>query len=475
MLTKSDFLLYLEAPMHLWAKKNGQLEEVIPSDFERQLMEQGKVIEKLAIDFIKTKFASQEKEYEFGAQRTFVDGEYQARVDTWVFDKKEQVYDIYEIKSSTSVKPKHKYDLAFQYLVVGASVALRSVFAVYVNKDYVKNGEIDLAKFFVVHDAKEEISELKNVVESERAQALSVTQAVNRDGIASCNKPKECPCLKCCHPDLPDFPIYDLTRLTQKNAENLLLKGIVAIQDIPEDFPLNQGQTRQVLAVKTGTPVIDAEAIAIELQKLQYPVYFLDYEAYSSAVPRYDGQKPYEQVAFQYSLHILEAPEAELTHREYLMLEEGDEGKSVVAHMAESIGKQGSIVVWNKSFEATRNKEMAKTHPEYSDFLTDLNNRMFDLMEIFSKGYYVHRDFHGSASIKKVMPVLVKDFQTKYEELLVPDGTEAMQVWGKIMRGEFSDKDVKKFSEGLLEYCKLDTMAMVKVWETVSSLVRPGN
>ena len=470
MLTKSDFLLYLEAPMHLWADKNGQLEEIVPSDFERQLMEQGKVVEQLAISFLQENFAGREDEFEFGSQRTFVEGEYQVRVDAWVFDKKSKVFDIYEIKSSTSLKTKHKYELAFQKLVVGANVALRNVFAVYINKDYVRNGEIDFAQFFVVYNAKEEISELEREVESERIKALDVVHSANHEGIATCRKPKDCPCLSLCHPNLPHFSIYDLTGLREKVAEELRTSGIIAINDIPEGFHLNELQSRQAQAVKQNAPVIDAKAIATELLKLQYPIYFLDYEAYSSAIPRYDGQSPYEQVAFQYSLHILDAPGAELQHREYLMLEEGDAGKSVVANMAKDIGKEGSIVVWNKSYEATRNKEMAKNHPEYSEFLADLNSRMFDLMEIFSKGLYVHPDFHGSASIKKVLPVLVNNVQMKYEGLLVPDGTEAMQAWNRIVMGELEEADRKRYIDGLLVYCALDTMAMVKIWEAVYSI-----
>ncbi len=472
MLTKTDFLLYLEAPMHLWAKINRQLEEVVPSDFERQLMEQGKVVEKLAVDYLKTKFSGQEDEFEFGSQRTFIDGDYQARVDAWVLDKKKQVYDIYEVKSSTSLKTTHKYELAFQYLVVGATVALRDVYAVYVNKTYVKVGNIDFSQFFVVHNAKEEITELVEIVKTERAQALQVSSTIKRVDIIGCRSPKECPCPKYCHPDLPTYPIYDLARLTQKVADDLVSQGIFGIRDIPDGFQLNESQAKQVMAVKTGVPVIDAEAIATELQNLEYPIYFLDYEAYSSAIPRYDGQSPYNQVAFQYSLHILEAPGAELKHREYLMLEEGDAGRSLVTHMAENIGKSGSVIVWSKSFEATRNKEMAKAHPEYSDFLTDINNRIFDLMEIFSKGHYVHRDFHGSASIKKVLPVLVSDLQLKYGELLVPDGTEAMQVWNRIVSGELTGDDAKKYSEALLIYCGLDTMAMVKVFEVLLAVTQ---
>lgn len=470
MLSKSDFLLYLEAPMHLWASKNGRLEEIIPSDFERQLMEQGKVVEKLAISFLQEKFGGREDEFEFGSQRTFVEEEYKARVDAWVFDKRNKVFDIYEIKSSTSLKTKHKYELAFQKMVVGANVTLRNVFAVYINKDYVKSGEIDFAQYFVVYNAKEEIGELESEVEIERKKALDVIHSQGHEGITRCRKPKDCSCLSLCHPNLPHYSIYDLSGLRERAAEELRASGISAINDIPEDFHLNALQTIQVLAVKQNAPVIDIEAISVELQRLQYPIYFLDYEAYSSAIPRYDGQTPYEQVAFQYSLHISDAPGGELQHREYLMLEEGDAGKSVVDSMARDIGKEGSIIVWNKSYEATRNKEMAKNHPEYAEFLADLNSRMFDLMEIFSKGHYVHPDFHGSASIKKVLPVLVNDVQMKYEGMLVPDGTEAMQVWNRIVRGEMEEDDKQRYIDGLLAYCALDTMAMVKVWETVYSV-----
>ena len=150
MLTKSDFLRFLDAPMHLWAEKNNQLEDPTPSRFNLHLMEQGKEIEKLAKQFLQEHFSSQGTQFEIQEEKTFSDGRYQTRVDVLVFDSTDQVYDIYEIKSSTSFKKEHKYDLAFQWLVCETEIPVRNLFAVYVNKEYVRTGEIDNQQLFVI-------------------------------------------------------------------------------------------------------------------------------------------------------------------------------------------------------------------------------------------------------------------------------------------------------------------------------------
>ena len=138
---------------------------------------------------------------------------------------------------------------------------------------------------------------------------------------------------------------------------------------------------------------------------------------------------------------------------------------------SEHIGKKGSVIVWNKSFEAGKNKEMAERYRDYREVLENINDRIFDLMEIFSKGHFIHRDFRGSASIKNVLPVLVQNNDLNYEKLPIPNGEDAMMAWKKIMSGEIAENDVPQIRENLLSYCELDTLAMVKVWEALENLV----
>ncbi len=471
MLTKSDFLRFLDAPMHLWAEKNNQLEDPTPSLFDLHLMEQGKEIEKLAKQFLQEHFSSQGTQFEIEEEKTFTDGRYQTRVDVLVFDSADQVYDIYEIKSSTSFKKVHKYDLAFQWLVCESEIPIRNLYAVYINKEYVRDGEIDDHQLFVIENVTEKVVKVKDEVSSAREGAWKVLTQVSPDTVEECVKPNTCPSPKLCHPNLPEYPIYDLSRLGAKKARDLKSNGILSILDIPDNYPLSDKQNRQVEVVRSGKPGINQTAIQKEMAKLEYPLNFLDYETYNPGVPYYDGYKPYQHMVFQYSLHVFETPNSEPEHFEFLMTDKADPGIKLVEHLSKHLRPSGSVIVWYRPFEATRNSEMAERYPEYSDFLLNVNERIYDLMDVFKKGYYIHPDFHGSTSIKNVLPVLVQDHEITYDDLPIPKGDEAMMAWVGIMSGIKPQDEVEQIKQDLLRYCEMDTLAMVKNWQALTSLV----
>jgi hypothetical protein len=317
MITKSDLLLYYEAPMHLWAAKHHQLDVVVPSSFDRYLMEQGKEIEKQAKLFVYEHVAGGYPDPEVLWQPTYTDGNYQLRADAIIFDKEAQVYDIYEIKSGTGVKKEHIYDLTFQTLVCEANMPVRDVFLVHLNKDYVRQGEIDLAELLMATRMNEEVEEYRDEIENAREDAWQIAQTETREGIAPCDKPKSCVCLEVCHPGLPDYPIYDINRIGRKAGE-LRAQGILSIKEVPDNFPLSGKQKLQVKSVKQGQALINHRAIKGELARLQYPLHFLDYETINPSVPLIDGYRPYQHIVFQYSLHVFDAQDSEPEHYEYL-------------------------------------------------------------------------------------------------------------------------------------------------------------
>jgi len=461
MITKTDFLLYLfDAPLHLWAEKQGKI-ETVPSPYDLHLMEQGKEIEKLANVFLQGHFAT--SDHELISQKTFTDGDYQARVDVLALDTSKQVYDIYEIKSSTSVHKDYIYDVAFQHIACKVSIPVRNVYLVLLNKEYVRSGEVDIDQLFVVEDLTEESENIRDEIVTAREGARKV---VAQESV----KPNSCPCPSLCHPELPEYPIYNVPRLNQKKARGLLSSKVLDIKNIPDDYPLSDRQNQHVMAVKQGKPLIDIAVITGELQQLEYPLYFLDYETYNPAVPLFDGYKPYQHIVFQYSLHVIPEQGSDPEHFECLITEDGDPGIKIVRHLAQHMSQSGSVVVWNKSFEVSRNKDMAEMYPEHSDFLLGINDRIYDLMDCFSKGYYIHPDFQGSASIKNVLPVLVDDRDLKYEGLPISKGDEAMLAWADIITGLVPSEQISEMRENLLRYCELDTLAMVRIWEVLSEI-----
>jgi hypothetical protein len=203
------------------------------------------------------------------------------------------------------------------------------------------------------------------------------------------------------------------------------------------------------------------------LAGLTYPLYFFDYETCADVIPPYDGTKPFQQVPVQYSLHILDAPNGELRHAEYLHTTPDHPGNALSEALSKEIGPTGSIIVWYAPFESGRNAELAEALPKYRDFYLDLNARMVDLMLPFSEGMYVHPAFGGSASIKKVLPVLVPELS--YKDQAVQEGLTAQRLWKEaVLWGKGSQSQKDTLFKDLLSYCELDTLAMVRIFERLS-------
>jgi CRISPR/Cas system-associated exonuclease Cas4 (RecB family) len=472
MLTKSDFLTFLDAPLHLWAKKNGQLESTQPTPYSQYLIKQGYEVQKIAWQFLEHKVASEYAEAELSFEKTLIDGDYESRIDALVHDKAHDTYDMYEIKSSTSIHKKHEYDVTFQYLIGCKLLNLHKIYMVRVNRNYAKQGKIDSTQFFVVDDMTETVEKLKDEVYELRKTAATLMKQPEPPTQWHCYKPKSCPCKSLCHPNNSEYPIYDLYGGRQSTYDELLNLGILDLAQIPEDFKLTGHQARQIASLRAHQPIIDVAGIRDELGQLAYPLHFLDYETFAPGIPIFDGYSPYQNIVFQYSVHVLEEPDTPLKHFEYLVTDTGEPSEQILKRLTKVIGETGSIIVWNKEFECSRNDELAKLQPQYADRLSSINERTYDLIDPFRKGYYADYRFHGSFSIKDVLPVLVPELN--YKSMEIGEGTEAMTTWWNRVIQNQSELDPEtrlKTISNLLEYCALDTLAMVRIWETLRVII----
>ncbi len=451
MITKSEFILFLKAPMHLWAKVNDKLEKKTPSIYEQHLMKQGYEVEKLAHELLPN--AIWQKPY-------FTDN-FEIRQDALI-KYPDGTGHLYEIKSSTEVKKEHLLDVTFQSIVTEKELKITKVFVVTLNKDYVLNGKLDINSLFVVKDVTKDVKRLKNIVEDLMYQAVNVINTENPDKIESCLNPKTCPCPDLCHPNLPKKSIFNIPYLSPKRKRDLIESKIIDIKNVPDDLPLNPMQRKIVTAIKTGKPYLNNTKLNEFLDSFVYPIYFLDYETYPLAVPIYNNYKIYQQMVFQYSLHIVNV-DGTVEHKEYLETEQSDPSKILINKLTVDIGTTGSVVSWNKTFEMGRNDDMARLYPDKAEFLKSVNSRMVDLADFINKEMYIHPDFLGSWSIKNVLPVMVPELS--YKKLRVNKGDQAMLTWWEMV-----NSNDKKSSKDLLEYCKLDTLAMVKIWERLKGL-----
>lgn len=470
-LTKTDFIAYLDAPRHLWAIKNNKLPEQEINAYLQHLFEQGYDVEKYAERYITEcllrKYKA--KEADVLLQPKQVDGEFEARTDVLVRNPETDKWDMYEIKSSTSVSKQHRYDATFQTLVFQKQYSLGQIYILHLNRDYIKHGEINLESLFTATDITAEVEKIKDDVHLLRYEALDYLREDDFINVPACIRPKQCPCLELCHADLPDYSIYDVNNLTasEKKIRELEEQGIKSVYDIPNSFPLTEKQSFQVQVAKANQASVDKITIQNELSTLEYPIYFVDYESFNPAIPMYDGYKPYDQIPFQWSLHIQNEPNGELEHHEFIETEEIDPIPNFLNELRGFVQSQGTIIVWNKTFEATQNKRMAEIHPEFVTFCEDMNRRIYDLMDIFRNGLYADPKFKGSYSIKRVLPVIVPELT--YDELDIAEGATAMASWNEMVHSDISVEQKENIKKNLLEYCKLDTFAMVRIFEELNN------
>ena len=508
VITKTDFIAYLDAPRHLWAMKHGKLDQKETDAYLEHLFEQGYQVESFAEEFIQKHLIPQ-----YGVsgadvllQPSQIDepddsagGSYEARTDVLIKNPNTGKWDMYEVKSSTKVDKSHKYDVTFQALVFEKYYDLGDIYILHLNREYIRQGELSLRDLFTAENVNEHVEKLRNEVIQRRYEAYLMAKAENIEAVPECIRPKACPCLELCHPRLPQYSVYDINHITanEKKVRGLVDDGILDVMDVPKDFPLSAKQRFQVDVAQSGTATISDGEIGKRFSELIYPLYFLDYESFNPAIPMYDGYKPYDQMPFQYSLHVLSSPPAvpvqsgaarggdrgvvggsKLTHFEFIETEAVDPIPNMLDSLQKVIGAEGSIIVWNKSFEATQNTRMGEIHPRFAEFGENMNDRMFDLMKTFQDQLYADPKFKGSYSIKKVLPVLVPDLS--YDGMDIGDGATAMASWNKMVYPEPSPSVIPakagiqsakdKIKQNLLKYCKLDTMAMVRIWEKLINI-----
>ncbi len=478
-------MLFLRHPAWLWLKKHDK--EKLPAVDEnlQAMFEAGNEFEKVAEKLFPTgvrlgfnnyneylSLPERTKDALGNGKKTIFQGRFEFEDLTFIGDVLEVVgenlIDLYEIKSSTQAKTEHILDLAFQaYVLQKCGFDVCNIKVVHVNTEYVKDGPIIPTEITKITDVTSLVKAKLAETEINIAQALKVVNNPQcpdlSPSLTGLNAMKDWLSIYRGLVDVQPECIYDLALLGASKIKSLEEIGIKNIISIPDDFDLTEKQKLQVRATKHNKILVKSENIKNYLNQLEFPLYFLDYETLSSVVPEFDGLHPYQQLPFQYSLHILDSPDSSIRHVEYLHTNSDNPALALVESLRKNIGPMGNIIVWYEGFEKARNSEMAQLLPEHYDFLEGINKRVVDLMIPFSSGWFVHKDFLGSASIKKVLPVLVPDLS--YKLLGINEGGMAQRIWmDTFLKGKNIDKK-DQIIKDLIEYCKLDTLAMVKIYE----------
>jgi hypothetical protein len=342
-------------------------------------------------------------------EAAFEDGGVFVRVDI-VQRRQDNRWYLFEVKSSTGLKEEHLEDVGIQARVVSrCGIDLASSCLMYVNRNYVfQGGTIDARQFFRIRNLTRKIENLQPKLTFQlhaEFTVLAMPKVPDLPTGSHCTHPVTCEFFDRCNPARPDDHVGYLPRIHASAMEDLDELGIESILDIPDDFELSEIQRRAATCVQTGEPWFSPE-LKEELSGLKYPLFFMDFESLNPAIPRFAGMRPYDQIPFQWSVHVLREPGAELEHYEFLAMDVSDPRRNFITSLCGALGEGGSIVVYYQPFEEQRLSELAAWLPEFAERIEDIQARLWDLLPIIRNHVY-HPAFAGSFSLKYVLPALV--------------------------------------------------------------------
>jgi hypothetical protein len=389
-------------------------------------------------------------------------------------------WDILEVKSASnvwerdgSIKLVYLQDIAFQLHVLRtAGVEIRRACLVFLNRDYVRQGEIDPQALFRREDVTAQAEALVPIIPDqlrELSEMLGEADSPVLDIGPHCYAPYECSLIDHCWKAVPADSVFTLTRAGVR-AWAWWKAGIEHVADLSAGEKYSFNQTIQIAAERSGTVHVDKRAIGEFLAGLRYPRYYLDFETVMPAVPLFQGCRPYAQVPFQFSLHIQPGPGEEITHVEFLADGTGDPRVAFLAALQDKLGTEGSIITYNAAFELQRIRELALHAPQSGVWVASILPRFenADLLAPFRKFSLYDPRQHGSASLKAVLPAFT---DMNYDGLAIKEGGTASNQFLRLLQGLVPPQEVAVLRKDLLAYCELDTCAMVELVEALDVLI----
>lgn len=383
---------------------------------------------------------------------------------------------IYEVKSTTAdadngeldekrVLAEHVIDIAYQrWVLEQCGVNVVGTHLLSLNRQYVLDGELDIQQLFVDQDFAEEIAEpytqVPQLVEEAKIM-LHGDEPVIEAPSENCSK--ACAFWKYCTRHLPQPNVFSIMGMQYRSAMKSYREGFVSFQELLNKPKLNENYKKVVEAELNDVDFIDCAAIRRFLDTISYPLYHLDFETMQLPIPEYQGTRPYQQIPFQYSLHIQKEPCGPVEHKEFLAISGENPLRPIAEALVRDIPKEACGMAYNKAFEQTRLKELANMFPDLAEHLLSICNGIVDLDIPFRQKSYYTKAMQGSYSIKYVLPALFpNDPDLDYHRLEdVHNGGEAMTIFPKIQF--MAPDEQKRVRTNLLKYCGLDTYAMVKV------------
>lgn len=493
--SKSTYLEFCQCPKLAWLSKYKPEERIVSDKIQGQF-EEGNVVGDLAMglfgDFVETTAYTADNKIDLktmiaNTSRFLLEGRQVIAEASFDFDglycavdilkKDGEGYAIYEVKSTTKPnKNVYNIDIAYQkYVLEHCGIKVTKTFLVTINGNYVRLGDIDINGLFKITDCSDEVMEAQkdvaiNLANAEKIIANKTEPCVNLS--KACFEPYPCAFWQYCSNNLPKPSVFDLYRLSATKKVAFYNECKVEYNALHDNSDINKNVIRrlQMQAEKNNSPHIDKPGIRKFLSQLTYPLYFLDFETEQYIIPPFDDAKPFQQIPFQYSLHYIESCGGELKHKEFLGVSGEDSRRIIAEKLITDIPENACVLAYSKGFECGRIKELAELFPNLAKPLIKINRNIIDLLDVFTNGYLYLKEMQGSLSIKSVLPAMFpNDPALNYDNLEnVHNGSQAMNVFKTIK--DISPKEQAKLRQNLLDYCKLDTLAMVKIWQELEKL-----
>lgn len=468
-LSKSDFILGDWCQKALWLKKHkkellGDSADTWTSngydvqDLAHKLYPDGVEIEAEPWEIDKgdmlTQQFSKKHKVLFEAVAKLDNGAF-CRID--ILEKASRGWNLIEIKSTKDITEQQILDLAYQYYVFkNAGYNINNCYILHLNRGYVRKKQLNIKQLFVCDDVTADVKSLYTDVEEYAEFLLKYQNRRSEPKVKISKSCQECDfCSYCCQ-DVPEYSIWDI--FNKATADKICKKlHSYDINDLnAEDY---EGKTKiDIVAWQKHRTYCDKQQIQSFLNELVYPLYYLDYETIMPTIPMFENSYCYQQIPFQFSLHIEDKPNGKPKHIGFLHKEKTDPRRALAESLVKNCGKKGSIIVYNENFEKARNEELADLFPDLRKDILAINERIVDQLIPFKNRALYHYKQHSSASIKKVLPAFTK---LKYDNMEVCNGGEAMERYLAFQQGELNDKQEKILFKGLEDYCFQDTYAMV--------------
>ena len=487
LLSKSSFIRGVQCEKHLYLYKYHYKEMDQLSDMQKAIFKRGTDVGKLAQEIFPNGIdVSPKSQFEYDKavietkriikenqkviyEASFNYSDVLAVADIVINEK--SGLNVYEVKSSTSISETYIRDAALQYWVISnCGYKIKDFSITYINNQYVRKGKLDLEELFITESVLKLIQPLQKWVEENviRFKKVLAKRSIPVIDIGEhCYDPYTCGFYEYCRKHIPENSIFDLSGVHLNKKYDLYRNGIIKLEDVPADADLSKNAKLQLDVYNSKKDLIDKKAIKEFLSDLNYPIYFMDFETFQPAVPMFDNSRPYMQIPFQYSLHYKKNKKSTVDHYEFLAETGNDPRIKFIENLLRDTKSEGDILTYNKSFEVLRLKEIAEAFPKFKKEIEERITRVKDLMLPFQKKYYYTYKMQGSYSIKYVLPALIPELS--YKNLEINEGGLASIAFESL----FYETDLMRIADtrtNLLEYCKLDTYAMVKLLEKLENL-----